>query len=48
MLFIAIVPLMVHIFSIENYSDFVIENDRKNKEEILRSMIINSTTNVQV
>lgn len=48
MLFIALVPLVVHIFSIDNYSDFIIENDRKNKEDILRSMIINSTTNVQV
>lgn len=48
MLFIALVPLVVHIFSIDNYSDFVIENDRKNKEDILRSIIINSTTNVQV
>ena len=48
MLFFAFVPLVVHVLSIDNYSDFIIENDRKNKEDILRSMIINSTTNVQV
>lgn len=48
MLFIALVPLVVHIFSIDNYSDFIIENDRNNKEDILRSLIINSSTNVQV
>lgn len=47
MLFIALVPLIVHIFSIENYSDFIIENDRKNKQDILRSLIINSSTSVQ-
>ncbi|MDG1857756.1 MAG: HAMP domain-containing sensor histidine kinase [Emcibacteraceae bacterium] len=47
MLFIALVPLVVHIFSINNYSDFIIENDRKNKEEILRSLVINTSVNIQ-
>ncbi|MDG1997293.1 MAG: hypothetical protein P8J14_12400, partial [Emcibacteraceae bacterium] len=47
LLFFALVPLMVHIFSINNYSDFIIENDRKYKEEILRSLIIETSSNIQ-
>lgn len=39
MLFVTIVPLFVHIYSIDNYSDFVIENDRENTKDITRAII---------
>ena len=42
MLFMAIVPLVVHVYSINNFSDFIIENDHENKEEIIRTMVVNS------
>jgi signal transduction histidine kinase len=47
MLFIALVPLIVHMFSINNYSDFILENDRNNKVEIIRSVMINTSANIQ-
>ncbi|MBL4603214.1 MAG: HAMP domain-containing histidine kinase [Emcibacteraceae bacterium] len=43
----AIVPLVVHVYSINNYSDFIIENDRKNKQEIIRTIVVNSVVNKQ-
>lgn len=47
LLFIAIVPLAVHIYSINNYSDFVIEKDRSNKQEIIRTFIVNAIVSKQ-
>lgn len=47
LLFIAIVPLFVHIYSINNYSDFVLAKDRANKEEIIRNSIVNTVVNSQ-
>ncbi|MCC3860068.1 sensor histidine kinase [Pseudemcibacter aquimaris] len=47
MLFIALVPLAVHIFSITNYSQFFIDYERKHKEDVLRSVVINTTTSIQ-
>lgn len=47
MLFIALVPLAVHVFSITNFSEFIMNNDRQNKESVLRSVIINTSTTMQ-
>lgn len=42
MLFISIVPLFVHIYSIDYYSDFVIQEDRENKKDITRAIVSSS------
>lgn len=47
MLFIAFVPLAIHIYSIDSYSDYIIENDRENKEKIVSNMMVNSLVGKQ-
>tara|TARA_R110002096_G_scaffold416576_3_gene619785 strand:- start:231529 stop:233394 length:1866 start_codon:yes stop_codon:yes gene_type:complete len=47
LLFVAIVPLAVHIYSINNYSDFVIEKDRSNKQELIRNLVVNTVVSKQ-
>ncbi len=41
LLFFTIVPLFVHIYSIDNYSDYVIEEDRAEKRDFMRSIVLN-------
>lgn len=41
LMFITIVPLIVHIYSIDNYSDYVIEKDRQDKSEFMQSLLLN-------
>lgn len=47
MLFVSVVPLFVHIYSIDYYSDFVIEKDRENKKDITRAIVTSSVIGQQ-
>lgn len=42
MLFIAAIPLGIHVYSINQYSDMIFENDRQNKTEVARNLFISS------
>lgn len=47
MLFITLIPLSVHIYSIGNYSDFTIAMDQENKRKLIRMILINTVESKQ-
>ncbi len=42
MFFITLIPLSVHIFSIDNYSDFIVTTDQDNKRNLTRMILKNT------